>query len=87
MKTFNHKFYDTFRLRAISNASGANIHKVNGYLGVVLNGTQNALYYENKDMMDSYKLSYQTVVKTLSKLATEFKVVASFEDFIGKEDE
>lgn len=41
-------FYDDYRNRVQAKLNGSNVHKVNGLLGIVLNGSMLVEYFESK---------------------------------------
>jgi len=44
------KEYKEYRLKVLSKTDGKNIHKINSFLGVILNQGKNYIYFYNKNI-------------------------------------
>jgi hypothetical protein len=65
---FNRKGYDMIRRSVLMNADGANVHKLHGLLGNVLNNATNYVAFKNMDEFDDAEASKRQLWSALKQL-------------------
>jgi len=66
--------YQRYRQEVLAKTSGANIHKVNGLLGNILNATSNEKYWRSKGSLVLAEEALRQVIEAKQKIAKLVKV-------------
>jgi hypothetical protein len=68
MLYFNKQYYQDWKLQKLAETNGADVHKVNGLLGNILNSIPNYCYWMNERDFESAYESRENILKALKNL-------------------